>query len=216
MKLTVSHLTKEIGGIRVLSDVSFQVDVGECFGLIGTKGIGKTTLVHIIRGIYQPTSGRVTLDGWEAGNKEYTERLSKVITVPEQSEFYELLTVWENVELYCRIYFQGLSSEECWKKTEIALRQFDLYEVKELKITFLSEDLRQRLAFARAIVADPELLILDEPFLKDEIDSVLMLEDCLFSLKKKGTSVLVLSADQVMTEKISDRVMWLGKETRDA
>ena len=216
MKLIVSHLTKEIEGIRILSDVSFQIDAGECLGVIGTKGAGKTTLVHIIRGIYKPTLGMVMLDGWKDGSKEYTEKLSKVITVPEQSEFYELLTVWENVELYYRMYYQGMSSEECWKNTENALRQFDLYEIKNLKITYLSEDLRQRLAFARAIVTDPELLILDEPFLREEIDSALMLEDCLYHLKKKGTSVLILSSDQAMTEKISDRVVWLGKDTCDA
>lgn len=213
MKLIVSHLTKEIEGIRILSDVSFQIDVGECLGVIGTKGAGKTTLVHIIRGIYKPTLGTVMLDGWKDGSKEYTEKLSKVITVPEQSEFYELLTVWENVELYYRMYYQGMSSDECWKKTENALRQFDLYEIKNLKITFLSEDLRQRLAFARAIVADPELLILDEPFLREEIDSALMLEDCLYNYKRKGTSVLLLSSDQTMTEKISDRVVWIGKKS---
>lgn len=216
MKLIVSHLTKKMNGKLILSDVSFQINAGECLGVVGTKGTGKTTLVRIIRGIYQPTSGIVMIDGCKAGRKEYTERIRKVVTVPQQSELYELLTVWENVEFYCRIYYQGISLEECWKKTEIALRQFDLYGVKDLKITYLSGDLRQRLVFARAIVADPELLILDEPFQRDEIDSVLMLEDCLLSLKKKGTSVLVLSSDQMMIEKISDRVLRLGKEICDA
>jgi ABC-2 type transport system ATP-binding protein len=158
--IEVSHLVKAFGDFHAVDDISFSVRRGEIFGFLGANGAGKTTAMHMLTGLNQPTSGTGTVAGFDIRTEH--EQIKKHIGYMSQKfSLYEDLTVAENIRLFAGIY--GLKDEEIKTKTDDLLRQLKFEEHKNDLVGSLPLGWKQKLAFSVSIFHEPAIVFLDEP-----------------------------------------------------
>lgn len=147
--------------VAALTDVTFDVKAGEVFGLIGRNGAGKTTLAKIIATLVRPTKGSVHVCGYDSIADEARVRHSVGLAAAEERSFYWRLTALQNLAFFARLY--GLDERGAAERINILLEQFDLNEIARRRFGELSTGNKQRMAVARAMLAAPPVLLLDEP-----------------------------------------------------
>lgn len=158
--IEVRDLVKKFGSFVANDSLTFDVYKGEIFGFLGANGAGKTTAIRILCGLSRPTSGVVVVAGTDAAR--HPEEVKKRIGYMSQKfSLYEDLTVTENAELYGGIY--GLSMKEIKERTGALLKRLDFSGYRNTLIRSLPLGLRQKLAFAVAVIHEPEIVFLDEP-----------------------------------------------------
>jgi len=158
--IEVSHLVKAFGSFRAVDDISFSVKRGEIFGFLGANGAGKTTAMHILTGLNQPTDGTGTVAGFDIRTQH--EQIKKHIGYMSQKfSLYEDLTVAENIRLFAGIY--GMKDDETQTKTEALLKQLKFEEHKNDLVGSLPLGWKQKLAFSVSIFHEPSIVFLDEP-----------------------------------------------------
>ena len=158
--IEVQHLVKAFGTFRAVDDISFSVRRGEIFGFLGANGAGKTTAMHMLTGLNQPTSGTGTVAGFDIRTQH--EQIKKHIGYMSQRfSLYEDLTVAENIRLFAGIY--GMKSEEIRVKSEELLRRLNFAEHANDLVASLPLGWKQKLAFSVSIFHEPGVVFLDEP-----------------------------------------------------
>ena len=158
--ISVSHLVKAFGTFRAVDDISFSVKRGEIFGFLGANGAGKTTAMHMLTGLNQPTSGTGTVCGFDIRTQH--EQIKRHIGYMSQRfSLYEDLTVSENIRLFAGIY--GMESEEIKVKTDELLRRLQFTDHKDTLVRSLPLGWKQKLAFSVSIFHEPGVVFLDEP-----------------------------------------------------
>lgn len=158
--IRVEHLVKAFGTFRAVDDISFSVHKGEIFGFLGANGAGKTTAMHILTGLNQPTSGSGTVCGFDVCTQH--EQIKKHIGYMSQKfSLYEDLTVSENIRLFAGIY--GMSDSEIKQKTDSLLQQLQFTQHRDTLVKSLPLGWKQKLAFSVSIFHEPGVVFLDEP-----------------------------------------------------
>jgi ABC-2 type transport system ATP-binding protein len=147
--------------VEALRDVSFEVREGEIFGLIGRNGAGKTTLTKIVATLVQPTSGTVTVKGYDSVHNDERVRGLVGLATAEERSFYWRLTVEQNLLFFARLY--GMSERAARGRIRELLARLELEELASRRFGELSTGNKQRMAVARAMLASPPVLLLDEP-----------------------------------------------------
>ncbi len=158
--IEVSHLVKAFGAFHAVDDISFSVCRGEIFGFLGANGAGKTTAMHILTGLNQPTSGRGTVAGYDIST-EYEEIKKHIGYMSQKFSLYEDLTVAENFRLFGGIY--GMRDADIAHKTDILLEQLHFADHRNDLVGSLPLGWKQKLAFSVAIFHEPDIVFLDEP-----------------------------------------------------
>lgn len=159
--LTLFDVSKSFGPTQVLKDVSLRVAPGEVVALFGANGAGKTTLIRVAAGIARADGGRVLIDGIDlAADPSSAKR--RIGWVPEQPQLYDDLTPSENLAFFGRLY--GLSTDKATATADKLLDALSLSHRSLDPCGTLSHGMRQRLSLARALLHDPGVLLLDEPF----------------------------------------------------
>lgn len=184
--IRVSHLSQQFGAQTALSDVSFTIEAGELYGLLGGSGAGKTTLIRLLIGSLIPTKGEVSVLGLNP-TKQFRQVRAKLGFMPQEEALYEDLTALENV----RFFWRGRNHHVPKAAALEILQQCGLGDrANDLVLTF-SGGMRRRVSLACALVGDPELLILDEP--TAALDPLLRHEiwQILIRRAKAGATVLV-------------------------
>ena len=160
--IEVSHLVKAFGSFRAVDDISFSVRRGEIFGFLGANGAGKTTAMHMLTGLNQPTSGTGRVAGYDICTEH--EQIKKHIGYMSQKfSLYEDMTVAENIRLFAGIY--GMSDKAIARKTDDLLERLQFAEHKNDLVSSLPLGWKQKLAFSVSIFHDPAVVFLDEPTL---------------------------------------------------
>ena len=158
--IEVEHLVKAFGNFHAVDDISFSVKRGEIFGFLGANGAGKTTAMHMLTGLNQPTSGTGKVAGFDIRTEH--EQIKKHIGYMSQRfSLYEDLTVAENIRLFGGIY--GMDSKEITSKTDSLLKQLKFEEHKNDLVGSLPLGWKQKLAFSVSIFHEPAIVFLDEP-----------------------------------------------------
>ena len=158
--IDVQHLVKAFGSFRAVDDISFTVKRGEIFGFLGANGAGKTTAMHMLTGLNQPTSGTGTVAGYDIRTEH--EQIKKHIGYMSQRfSLYEDLTVAENIRLFAGIY--GMKDDEIARKTDQLLERLKFAEHKHDLVASLPLGWKQKLAFSVSIFHEPGVVFLDEP-----------------------------------------------------
>jgi ABC-2 type transport system ATP-binding protein len=158
--IEVSHLVKAFGSFHAVDDISFSVKKGEIFGFLGANGAGKTTAMHILTGLNQPTSGTGRVCGYDICTEH--EQIKKHIGYMSQKfSLYEDLTVAENIRLFAGIY--GMRDSEIKRKTDELLERLQFAEHKNTLVKSLPLGWKQKLAFSVSIFHEPGVVFLDEP-----------------------------------------------------
>jgi ABC-2 type transport system ATP-binding protein len=147
--------------VQALSDVSFDVNEGEIFGLIGPNGAGKTTLTKIIATLVQPTTGAVTVKGFDSVKESAALRKMIGLAAAEERSFYWRLTVEQNLMFFARLY--SIPKRKAQTRIAELLAQLDLEHSRAKRFGELSTGNKQRMAIARALLNTPPILLLDEP-----------------------------------------------------
>ena len=203
--LKVKHVTKYYGENKAVDDLSFQVEDGKIFGLLGVNGAGKTTTFRMIIGLLEPTSGKITLNG-----KPIDYSVTDTIGfLTEERSLLTKLTVKEQIIYYGTL--KGMKEESILKKLDEWLERFHITEYKERKIKELSKGNQQKVQFISAVINDPKLLILDEPFSGLDPINVEMFMDAIKDFKKKGSSIIFSSHRMEHVEMFCESLVILVK-----
>ena len=158
--IEVEHLVKAFGDFHAVDDISFTVKKGEIFGFLGANGAGKTTAMHMLTGLNQPTSGTGRVVGYDI-RTEYEQIKKHIGYMSQKFSLYEDLTVAENIRLFAGIY--GMKKEEVRRKMDEVLRQLNFEDHKDDLVGSLPLGWKQKLAFSVSIFHDPGVVFLDEP-----------------------------------------------------
>lgn len=158
--IEVSHLVKAFGDFHAVDDISFSVKKGEIFGFLGANGAGKTTAMHMLTGLSQPTSGTGRVVGYDI-RTEYEQIKRHIGYMSQRFSLYEDLTIAENIRLFAGIY--GMKSKEIKEKTDRVLRQLHFEDHKDDLVRSLPLGWKQKLAFSVSIFHEPGVVFLDEP-----------------------------------------------------
>ena len=184
--LKVEHITKKYDNVCAVNDLSFSVNDGEIFGLLGENGAGKTTTFRIIMGLLTPDNGSVLLN-----DKKIDYSVTDSIGfLTEERSLQTKLTVEEQLKFYGSL--KGMTNTELNKKIYSLLKEFDVYEYKNKKIKELSKGNQQKIQFISSIINDPKLLILDEPFTGLDPLNVSKFKEHIRKLQKSGTIIITL------------------------
>ncbi|MBE6254529.1 MAG: ABC transporter ATP-binding protein [Prevotella sp.] len=158
--ISVSHLVKAFGSFHAVDDISFTVQKGEIFGFLGANGAGKTTAMHMLTGLNQPTNGTGTVVGYDI-RTEYEQIKKHIGYMSQKFSLYEDLTVAENIRLFAGIY--GMKKKEVERKMDELLHQLKFEEHKNDLVGSLPLGWKQKLAFSVSIFHEPGVVFLDEP-----------------------------------------------------
>jgi ABC-2 type transport system ATP-binding protein len=205
--ITVSHLDKTYAtGFQALKDVSLDIKRGEIFALLGPNGAGKTTLIGIICGIVNPSSGTITVDGFDI-IKDYRKAREKIGLVPQELHTDAFETVWATTR-FSRGLFGKAPDPALIEKL---LKDLSLWEKRDSKIMTLSGGMKRRVMIAKALAHEPEILFLDEPTAGVDVELRRDMWALVRRLRDNGVTIILTTHYIVEAEEMADRIGVIAK-----
>jgi len=207
MTIEIKNLSKEYNNILVVKNINFTINKGSIVGLLGPNGCGKTTTIGMMLGLIKPTSGTVFINGQNIENENNrTKILEKVNFISPYVELPKKLTVEENLKVYGKLY--GVNNLQ--DKISDLMKQLNLFELKKRKTGELSSGQKNRVSLAKALINDPEILLLDEPTASLDPDVGDYIRTYIEnSASKKGTTILLASHNMNEVERLCHEVMMM-------
>jgi ABC-2 type transport system ATP-binding protein len=206
--IVIKELTKRYGDIEAVYSLSLTIPSGSLFGLVGPNGAGKTTTVNILTGVVRPTSGQVRILGLDL-QQNPVEIKKQLGVVPEGMALFEGLTGEEHLTFVSRVY--DVPREEAQRRIEDVLILFELDGVARRLIETYSQGMKKKLSFAAAIMHNPKVLFLDEPFESVDPISRKTMKEILLVMQKKGVTILLTSHALETVESLCDEVTIINK-----
>ena len=207
--IEINNLNKKYNNVEAVQNINFKISKGSIVGLLGPNGCGKTTTIGMMLGLIKPTSGSVIIKNKNIENESNrTKILEKMNFISPYVELPKKLTVYENLKVYGKMY--GVNNLE--NKISNLIEHLNLTEFKKRKTGELSSGQKNRVSLAKALINDPEILLLDEPTasLDPDVGDYIRtyIED--FS-SKKGTTILLASHNMNEVERLCSEVMMMMK-----
>jgi len=206
--LELRHVTKRYSGIAAVQDVSFVSRAGEITGYLGPNGSGKSTTLKMITGLLEPSDGEILFRG-EPVRRDLIAFKQRLGYVPEEPHLYPHLTGLEYLEMVGQL--RGLAKRPLAHKIDGFLRLLSLHEDRYVAISSYSKGMRQKILLAAALLHNPDLLLLDEPFSGLDVNSALVLRSLIRELATRGKVILFSSHELDTVERVSSRVVILHK-----
>jgi ABC-2 type transport system ATP-binding protein len=204
--LEITRLTKRYGALTAIRDLSFDVRPGEVLGLLGPNGSGKSTTVKILTGLLRPTSGNVHLDGRDALTDLVVYK-SQIGYVPEEPHLYSYLTGPEYLRFVGRL--RRLPERALDEKIDRFLQLLDIYDDRYQTLSSYSKGMRQKILLTAAVLHDPRIVVLDEPFSGLDVTSARVLKAFVRALADAGKIVVFSSHVLEVVEQVCSRVVIL-------
>lgn len=202
--IVVEHLNKSFGRQEVLSDVNFSIEPGKSLGVVGNNGSGKTVLMKCICGFIKPDSGTIYVDGFRIGKDvDFPKDLGVIIETPG---FIPYLTGYQNLKILA-----SLKGKIGKKEIREALIRVGLNPNNRKNVAKYSLGMRQRLGIAQAIMEDPKVLVLDEPFNGLDKAGVSHMRELIIEMKNREKAILLASHNAADIELLCDNVMEMGR-----
>jgi ABC-2 type transport system ATP-binding protein len=203
--LVLDHVAKSFGDFTAVSDLSLQVRPGRVFGLIGPNGAGKTTTIRMIVNITVPDSGRIELFGQPMS----TAMQDRIGYLPEERGLYKRMKIGEQLRFFAEL--KDLRGAEADKRIDAWLKKLELSSWKDKRTKELSKGMQQKVQFITAVIHDPDLLILDEPFSGLDPVNVELMKDTILEQKAAGKTIILSTHQMEIAERLCDDVCMINK-----
>ena len=203
--IEVSGLTKKFGQITAVDSLTFSVNEGEVFGLLGPNGAGKTTTVRMLCCLISSTSGSAKLGELDISDKGSAMKIRKMIgIVHDNVGLYETLTAYENLEFFGQMY--EAPKDLVRDNIKEYLEMLDLWDQRDRRVASFSKGMKQKVAVARALVHDPQVLFLDEPTANLDPEASKVIRDVILKLKGEGRTIFLNTHNLDEAQRICDRI----------
>src|SRR5579864_7048044 len=202
--LELRSVSKRFHGIVAVEDVSFLAPAGQITGYLGPNGSGKSTTLKMITGLIEPTEGEILWRG-ESIERDMIAHKQRLGYVPEEPHLYPHLTGAEYLEMTGQL--RGLSEKPLAEKIDGLLSLFSLHEDRYVPISSYSKGMRQKVLLAAALLHNPDLILLDEPFSGLDVTSVMVVRSLVQELAGRGKVVLFSSHELEMVERVCSHVV---------
>ncbi|MFL2545541.1 MAG: heme ABC exporter ATP-binding protein CcmA [Longimicrobiales bacterium] len=200
-RLEAKGLVRRFSRLRAVDDITFDLQAGELLTIFGPNGAGKTTLLNILAGVMCPDEGQVLLDGNVVVGSERQWR-KEFGLVTHQTMLYDRLTTVENLSFYSKLFNLEDSERRIWD----AMEDLKVKEVANQPVGSLSRGFQQRIALARALLHDPKILLLDEPYIGLDLYASRLLRDLISQLKDGERTVVLVTHNFGQGLELADRI----------
>jgi ABC-2 type transport system ATP-binding protein len=207
------NLTRKFGNLTAVDGVTLRVEDGEVFGFLGPNGAGKTTTVRMLCCLISKTGGEAKIGNYEIGNQRDAPKIRRVIgLVPDNVGLYENLTAYENLDYYGTLY--DLNDSQRKESNEHFLKLLGLWEKKDVLAGTFSKGMKQKLAIARALIHDPEIIFMDEPTANLDPESSKTVREFILELKKGKKTIFLNTHNLDEAQRICDRIGIMNTKLR--
>ncbi|MBO6535698.1 MAG: ABC transporter ATP-binding protein [Balneolaceae bacterium] len=202
--VSINELEKRYEDKVVLKDLSLEVPEGSIFGLIGPNGAGKSTLIGVLTGLLSYEGGDIEISGLELSSENELEIKRQISSVLQPPLLFEQFTSLEFIEYVCEIY--EISKDGLIEKAYSLMDFFEIKDFAKIKVNKLSSGSRKKLAFVTAVLVEPKVMFLDEPFEAVDVISIERMKTVLRRLKAKGVTIIVTSHILEVVENLCDDI----------
>ena len=199
------NLTRKFGEVTAVDGLTLHVDDGEVFGFLGPNGAGKTTTVRMLCCLISKTGGEARVANYDVGNVADAPKIRRLIgLVPDNVGLYEDLSAYENLDYYGKLYRRTEAQRK--ESIEYFLKMLGLWEKRDAMTGTFSKVMKQKLAIARALIHDPEVLFMDEPTANLDPESSKTVRDFILELKKEKKTIFLNTHNLDEAQRICDRI----------
>jgi ABC-2 type transport system ATP-binding protein len=203
--IEIDNLSKNFGDLTAVDSISMNINEGEVFGFLGPNGAGKTTTVRMLCTLISKTSGNARIAGYDIGNKDDSLKIRKIIgLVPDNVGLSEHMSAYDNLDFFARVY--DLSKTERKEKIQYFLEMLGLWDKRYVSVATFSKGMKQKLAIARALLHDPQVLFLDEPTANLDPEAAKTVSDFILDLKKQKKTIFLNTHNLDEAQRICDRI----------
>jgi ABC-2 type transport system ATP-binding protein len=211
--IDTENLTKKFGDLTAVDSVTLHVNDGEVFGFLGPNGAGKTTTIRMLCCLISKTSGSATIGGYEIGNKEDSLKIRKIIgLVPDNVGLSEHLSAYDNLDFYGKIY--NCTDAQRRESIKRFLEMLGLWDRRYVLAGAFSKGMKQKLAIARALIHDPEVLFMDEPTANLDPEAAKTVREFILELKKEKKTIFLNTHNLDEAQRICDKIAILNTKLR--
>jgi len=207
--IDTENLTRRFGDLVAVDNLTLHVDEGEVFGFLGPNGAGKTTTIRILACLISKTSGTAKIGEYDIGNKTDQPKIRSIIgLVPDNVGLYEELSAYKNLDFYGRYY--KVDEAKRRERIEYFLKLLGLWDKRDLSAGTFSKGMKQKLAIARALIHDPQVLFMDEPTANLDPEASKTVRDFILELKKEKKTIFLNTHNLDEAQRICDRIAILN------
>jgi ABC-2 type transport system ATP-binding protein len=206
-------LTKKFGDLTAVDNLTLHVEEGEIFGLLGPNGAGKTTTVRMLCCLISKTGGNARIAGLDVGDEKDSLKIRRMIGfVPDNVGLYESLSAYDNLDFYGKLY--DVPEGKRKENIERFLKMLDLWEKRDVMVGTFSKGMKQKLALARALIHDPQILFLDEPTANLDPEAAKTVRDFILELRKQKRTIFLNTHNLDEAKRVCDKIGILNTSLR--
>ena len=207
--IETENLTRKFGDLTAVDGVTLRIYDGEIFGFLGPNGAGKTTTIRMLACLISKTSGTARIGEYDIGNSADQQKIRRIIgLVPDNVGLYEELTAYKNLDFYGRYY--KVDEARRRERIEYFLRLLGLWDKRDVAAGTFSKGMKQKLAIARALIHDPQILFMDEPTANLDPEASKTVRDFILDLKKEKKTIFLNTHNLDEAQRICDRIAILN------
>jgi ABC-2 type transport system ATP-binding protein len=203
--IELTDISKSYNDTQVINNISFSVNQGEIFGLLGPNGAGKTTILRMLLDIITSDSGSIKV----FDSTLYYAAKDRIGYLPEERGLYKTTKITDHLVYLAQL--KGIPKKQAQEKAEYLLRLIEMYEHKEKKVEELSKGMQQKIQFIAAIIHDPDIIIVDEPFSGLDPVNTRLIINILLEQKKAGKTIILSTHIMEQVQTLCDRILMINK-----